>query len=115
MGASGDVAALPKQMHVYLLQVSSHSAPVREADAAVTVSVNYWLGIAAPANLPRPIGDAVRAALQKAMQSPGVKEKFHSLAIVAAPDLSAQAMRAAIEADFARWGSVVRERNITVN
>ena len=79
------------------------------------VSVNYWLGIAAPAKLPKPIGDAVRAALEKAMQSPGVKEKFHSLAITAAPDLSAEAMRAAIESDFARWGSVVRERNITVN
>ena len=79
------------------------------------VSVNYWLGIAAPAKLPKPIGDAVRAVLQKAMQSPGVKEKFHSLAITAAPDLSAEAMRTAVEGDYARWGSVVRERNITVN
>lgn len=91
------------------------SVPTFAEAGLPVVSVNYWLGIAAPANLPRPIGDAVRAALQKAMQSPGVKEKFHSLAIIAAPDLSAQAMRAAIEADFARWGSVVRERNITVN
>jgi tripartite-type tricarboxylate transporter receptor subunit TctC len=79
------------------------------------VSVDYWLGIAAPANLPKLIGDAVRAALQQALQSPGVKEKFRSLAISAAPDLSAEAMRAAVEADYARWGSVVRDRNITVN
>jgi tripartite-type tricarboxylate transporter receptor subunit TctC len=91
------------------------SVPTFAEAGLPAVSVNYWLGIAAPAKLPRPIADTVRAALQKAMQSPGVKEKFHSLAIAAAPDLSAQAMRAAIAADYARWGSVVRERNITVN
>ena len=79
------------------------------------VSVNYWLGIAAPARLPKPIADAVRASLQKALQAPGVKEKFQGLASTAAPDLSADAMRAAIESDFSRWGAVVRERNITVN
>lgn len=79
------------------------------------VSVNYWLGFAAPAKMPRPMVDAVRTALQKALQSPGVKEKFVNLAITPASDLSAEAMRAALEADYARWGAVVRERNITVN
>ena len=91
------------------------SVPTFAEAGLPAVSVNYWLGIAAPAKLPRPIGDKVRAALQKAMQSPGVKEKFQSLAITAAPDPSAEAMRGAIEADYARWGSVVRERHITVN
>ncbi len=79
------------------------------------VSVNYWLGIVGPAKLPRPVSDAVRAALQQALASQGVKDKFQNLAIAPARDLSAEAMRSAIEADYARWGVVVRDRNITVN
>jgi tripartite-type tricarboxylate transporter receptor subunit TctC len=79
------------------------------------VSVDYWLGLAAPAKLPKEVGDRVRTALQKALQSPLVKERFASLAITPAADLSREAMRAAIEADYARWGAVVRENNITVN
>ncbi len=80
-----------------------------------SVSVNYWLGIAGPAKLPKPIADAVRIALQQALQTQGVKDKFQNLAITPARDLSADTMRAFIEADYARWGIVVRERNITVN
>jgi tripartite-type tricarboxylate transporter receptor subunit TctC len=79
------------------------------------VSVDYWLGFAAPAKLPKPIADTVRNALQKALQSPGVKEKFASLAITPAADLSAAAMRTAIESDYKRWGAVVRDNNINVN
>lgn len=79
------------------------------------VSVNYWLGIVAPAQLPKPVGDAVRQALDKALQSPAVKERFQTLAITAARDLSSEAMRSLIEADYARWGIVVKERNITAN
>ena len=79
------------------------------------VSVNYWLAIVGPSKLPKPIADSVRNALQKALQTQGVKDKFQSLAITPAQDLSAQALRTAIEADYARWGGIVRERNITVN
>lgn len=80
-----------------------------------SVSVNYWLGIVGPAKLPKPVSDAVRQALQQALATQGVKDKFQNLAIAPARDLSAEAMRIAIEADYARWGVVVRERNITVN
>ncbi|RYY81008.1 MAG: tripartite tricarboxylate transporter substrate binding protein, partial [Comamonadaceae bacterium] len=79
------------------------------------VSVNYWLGIVAPANLPKPLAAAVRQSLDKSLQSAGVREKLQSLAITPARDLSGEAMRSTIEADYARWGAVVRERNITVN
>jgi tripartite-type tricarboxylate transporter receptor subunit TctC len=91
------------------------SVPTFTEAGGPAVSVNYWLGIVAPANLPKPIGDAVRASLQKAMQSQGVQEKFKNLAITPARDMSADTMRATIESDYARWGTVVRERNITVN
>lgn len=69
----------------------------------------------APARLPKPVGDVLRQALEKAVQSRAVKERFQSLAITAARDFSADAMRRTMEADYARWGAVVRERNITSN
>lgn len=79
------------------------------------VSVEYWLGIAGPVGLPRPVSDAVRAALAKALQSPVVKERFQSLALTASEDLSAAALRSAIQADQKRWGDVVRDRRISTN
>ncbi len=79
------------------------------------VSVNYWVGIVGPAGMPAPIVEAVRTALGKALQTAGVKEKFQSLGITAAQDLSGAALRNAIQADHRRWGEVVRDRNITVN
>ena len=80
-----------------------------------SVSVDYWLAIAGPAGMPRPVTEAVRNALAKALQSAGVKEKFQSLAITAAQDVSGTALRTVIQADYERWGKVVRERNIAVN
>jgi tripartite-type tricarboxylate transporter receptor subunit TctC len=79
------------------------------------VSVEYWLGIAGPVGLPRPVSDAVRAALAKALSAPIVKERFQSLALTASGDLSAAALRSAIQVDQKRWGDVVRDRQISTN
>ena len=80
-----------------------------------SVSVDYWLAIVGPANMPKSVSDTVRSALTKALQSASVKERFSNLAIVGAADTSAAALSTFIQADFERWGKVVRERNITVN
>ena len=79
------------------------------------VSVDYWLAIVGPANLPKTVSDSLRAALAKALRSPDVIDKFQRLAISPATDVSEQALRTVIEKDFVRWGDVVRERKITVN
>ncbi|MBS0342141.1 MAG: tripartite tricarboxylate transporter substrate binding protein [Proteobacteria bacterium] len=79
------------------------------------VSVDYWLGLVGPIGLPAPVAQAVRDALAKALQTPGVREKFRNLAITPAQDVSAAALRSAIESDYRRWGDVVRERNIAAN
>jgi tripartite-type tricarboxylate transporter receptor subunit TctC len=79
------------------------------------VSVDYWLAIVGPAGLPQATTDAIRTALGKALQASSVKEKFQSLAITPAQDLSGPTLRSAIQADYKRWGDVVRERNIVAN
>ena len=79
------------------------------------VTVDYWLGIAGPSGTPKAVVERVRSALDKALQSSGVQEKFTSLAITKATDTSGPALTRAIQAEYKRWGEVVRTRNITVN
>ncbi len=79
------------------------------------VTVDYWLGIVGPANMPKAVTDRVRGALDKALQSDGVKEKFNALAITKAADTSGPALSRAIQREYKRWGDVVKARNIVVN
>ncbi|MBH1963232.1 MAG: tripartite tricarboxylate transporter substrate binding protein [Comamonadaceae bacterium] len=79
------------------------------------VTVDYWLGIAGPSGTPKAVVDRVRSALDKALQSSGVQEKFTALAITKATDTSGPALTRAIQAEYKRWGEVVKTRNITVN
>lgn len=79
------------------------------------VTVDYWLGIVAPKGTPKAIVDRVRSALDKALQSNSVQEKFNALAITKASDTSGPALSRAIQTEYQRWGDVVKARNITVN
>lgn len=79
------------------------------------VTVDYWLGIVGPSGMPKSVVDRVRSALDKALQSSGVQEKFTALAITKTNDTSGPALTRAIQAEYKRWGDVVRTRNITVN
>ncbi len=104
-----------------LATASDQRAP--EAPSVVTfaeagypaVTVDYWLGIVAPKGTPKALVDRVRLALDKALQSQGVQEKFNALAITKATDTSAAALARAIDTEYQRWGDVVKARNITVN
>lgn len=79
------------------------------------VTVDYWLGIVGPTGTPKAVVERVRAALDKALQSTGVQEKFNALAITKASDTSGPALARAIQTEYKRWGEVVKTRNITVN
>ena len=79
------------------------------------VTVDYWLGIAGPAGTPKAVVERVRSALDKALQSSGVQEKFTALAITKATDTSGPALTRAIQAEYKRWGEVIKTRHITVN
>lgn len=79
------------------------------------VSVDYWLALVGPVGMPATTSTALRKALGEALQSAGVQEKFKSLAVTPAADLRPETLRQAIQADYQRWGKVVRDRNITTN
>jgi tripartite-type tricarboxylate transporter receptor subunit TctC len=91
------------------------SVPTFAEAGLPAVSVDYWLAIAGPMHLPKSVTDTLRSALAKALRNPDVIEKFQQLAVTPANDVSEAALHTVIEKDFARWGTVVRERKITVN
>ena len=83
-------------------------------EAGVDVEADAWSGLIAPAQTPRPIIDAVRAAVIEALNSPDIREKFAAQIMEPIPTTPEQ-FRARIDADIARWKPVIEAANIKVN
>lgn len=73
-----------------------------------------WYGIVGPAKLPAPIVAKLNEEINKAINSPELRERLSGEALEPMPMTSA-AFGAFIEAEVARWTKLVRERNIEVN
>jgi len=73
-----------------------------------------WYGIVGPAKLPAPIVVKLNEEINKAINSPELRERLSGEALEPMPMTSA-AFGAFIEAEVARWTKLVRERNIEVN
>jgi tripartite-type tricarboxylate transporter receptor subunit TctC len=72
------------------------------------VVVESWLGVFLPAKAPKPVLDALSAAMKEASQSAAMKDslaKFASEATYQTPD----EFVATIKADLERWGPVVKD------
>ena len=67
-----------------------------------------WCGIIAPAGLAQPIADRLNASFVKALETPAVKSRLSSQAIVATP-MTQQQFAAFIRADAERWKKLLRE------
>ncbi|WP_454691435.1 tripartite tricarboxylate transporter substrate binding protein [Achromobacter aloeverae] len=73
--------------------------------------VQSWLGLAAPAGLPRAIVDTLNTDIRKALADDAARKTLASLGSEAAPS-SPEAMRDMIVREIARWGDVARKANI---
>ncbi|MEQ1597498.1 MAG: tripartite tricarboxylate transporter substrate binding protein [Casimicrobium sp.] len=73
-----------------------------------------WYGIVGPAKLPAPIVAKLNEEINKAINTPELRERLSGEALEPMPMTSA-AFGAFIEAEVARWTKLVRERNIEVN
>jgi len=72
-----------------------------------------WFGIYGPRGLPADITTRLNAEINKAMQSPELRERLARLgADVAAANTPAQ-FAAMVQADSGRWATLIRERRIT--
>lgn len=73
-----------------------------------------WFGVAAPRGMAAPVEARLRAALAKAQADPGFIARFAPLGLVMQPPRGAAAIDAALAAETARWGGIIRSRNIVL-
>jgi tripartite-type tricarboxylate transporter receptor subunit TctC len=77
------------------------------------VEVVEEIALFAPANTPQPILQRINQAVAAALAAPDVKERLDALAVV--PDVSrVEDWPAHFAAEYAKWGEVIRSRNIKV-
>jgi tripartite-type tricarboxylate transporter receptor subunit TctC len=72
-----------------------------------------WVAMFAPAGTPKPVIERLHAALQKQLSEPATKERFEGQGcdlVAGTPEALAQRVRA----DQAKWGKIVREKNISI-
>ncbi|HKB72806.1 MAG TPA: tripartite tricarboxylate transporter substrate-binding protein, partial [Burkholderiales bacterium] len=73
-----------------------------------------WVGAIAPAGTPRPVIDRLNGTLARILAAPDMKEKFEvqSAEIVAStPEQFGELIRS----ETAKWGRIIREKNIRVD
>ncbi len=73
-----------------------------------------WVGLIAPAGAPRPVIDRLNGTLAKILAAPDIKERFEvqSAEIVAGtPEQFGELIRS----ESAKWGKVIREKNIRID
>ena len=87
--------------------------PTFQEAGVANFTVAHWYGVLAPAGTPPAIIKTLHLEIQKALQTPDVKERFASLAIDvvgAGPDEFAKV----IDADVKRWREVVAKSGIRI-
>jgi tripartite-type tricarboxylate transporter receptor subunit TctC len=83
---------------------------IAEAGVPGYTAENWW-GLAAPANLPKPIVDRLYGATQAALKSPELTAAFDREGAVAV-EMSSEQFGDYIKSEIAKWGHVVKEGNI---
>jgi tripartite-type tricarboxylate transporter receptor subunit TctC len=77
------------------------------------VTVESWLGLAAPAATPRPIIDRLNSEIRWALDLPEVKTWAEQSGVLPAPSTPEQ-FRARVENDVRQWTEIVVRNNISV-
>lgn len=85
--------------------------PTAIAQGLAGFEVSSWFGLLAPAGTPQPILDRLNAELNKALQSPKLKEAFALQGVVPKPSTPAEAA-ARIDSEIAKWGDLIKTSGI---
>src|SRR5262245_14201768 len=98
----------------------STAAPSKFYPGLPTIAETYpgfetesWVGIFAPAGTPKPVIDKLHGTLGRILGDPAMKERFEAQTcevVAGTPEDLAQRVRS----DQAKWGKIVREKNITI-
>ncbi len=83
-------------------------------ESGIDVEADAWLGLIAPAGLPKEMVDAIHRATVKALASENVKAKLAAQQMEPVGSSPAE-FRAVIDAEIARWAPVIKAAGIKVN
>jgi tripartite-type tricarboxylate transporter receptor subunit TctC len=78
----------------------------------IGVEASGWFGFFGPANMPRPIVDALNRAINKALTSPDVVEKLTKIGMDPATS-TADEFEKRVGLDYTKWGAVVKASGFT--
>src|SRR2546422_1030201 len=76
---------------------------------------SIWLGVFAPAGLPEPVLERLRAEIRRALDSGGVKERLHSSGRLEPYILSPGEFMALIRRDYEKYAKVVKDLGVKVD
>jgi tripartite-type tricarboxylate transporter receptor subunit TctC len=76
--------------------------------------VSAWYGVMAPAKTPPPVVARLNAAVAKAMADKGFREQFEAMGLVVPAPTTAQAYGDYIGRERAKWGPLIKAKNITL-
>ena len=80
----------------------------------VGVEATGWFGFFGPANMPKPIVDALNRAINKALQSPDLVEKLSKVGMDPATS-TPEGFSKIVGLDYAKWAPVVKASGFTTD
>lgn len=91
-------------------------APIAEAGNLPGYDMFGWIGLMAPAGLPRDIAARLSAEVQKIMQAPDIRERFIALGLEPAPPGSTpEEFGEFVRKQYERYGTAVRQAKIKLD
>jgi len=77
------------------------------------LAADFWMGMVAPAGTPAPIVARLNKEITAALSAPEIKKRGEPASMSPAP-MTAQAFGDRLSKEWAKWGKVIRERNIQI-
>jgi tripartite-type tricarboxylate transporter receptor subunit TctC len=85
--------------------------PTLKEQGIKNVEAINWYGMFAPAGTPKAVIDSLNKAITEVMSSPEMKAKMYDIGAEPAPN-SPSAFAALIQRDTAKWGAIIKAKNI---
>lgn len=91
-------------------------APIAEAGDLPGYDIFGWIGLMAPAGVPRDIAARLSAEVQKIMQAPDIRERFIALGLEPSPPGSTpEAFGEFVKKQYERYGTAVRQAKVKLD
>jgi putative tricarboxylic transport membrane protein len=87
--------------------------PLLSETISPTLAGDFWMGMVAPAGTPAPIIERLNKEISAALSAPEIKARGEPASMLPAPT-TAQAFNDRLTNEWAKWGKVIRDRDIQI-